>query len=155
MSSRGEAKKIFNSSLNTEDAGRRNLLRLARAARRLKELVEMERCRIDPLYWLQTWTETFDEKWKEKGLQSPYRTFPRKPYFPFLFYQFQTERRLFVPKSRDMMISWAAIGFAVWKCQFVERQHVIVQAQKEGQGCRTHQRSWKSWLFCHILRTPA
>jgi hypothetical protein len=29
-----------------------------------------------PLYWLQHHTETFDEKWKEKSLPSPYRKFP-------------------------------------------------------------------------------
>jgi hypothetical protein len=94
---------------------------------------EEERCRTDPLHWLQNWTETFDEKWREKGLPSPYRPFPTKPYFPFLFQAFQTSRRLFVPKSRDLMISWAAVGYAAWKCQFFERQHCIVQAQKEGK----------------------
>ena len=133
MSSRGEVDRSFNSSSITEDAGRKNLVRLAKAAKRLKELEQIELCRTDPLFWLQTWTETFDEKWREKGLKSPYRPFPSKPYFPFLFQLFQTERRLFVPKSRDMMISWAAVGFGVWKCQFFERQHVIIQAQKEGK----------------------
>jgi len=33
-----------------------------------------------------------------------------------------------------MMVSWAAIGYCVWKCQFFDRQHVIVQAQKEGKA---------------------
>ncbi len=68
----------------------------------IKDGIENELCARDPLYWLQNWTETFDEKWKEKGLPSPYRPFPTQPYFPFLFQTFQTERRLFVPKSRDM-----------------------------------------------------
>lgn len=98
-----------------------------RAKKLLREAAVNERCKRDPLYWLQNWTETFDEKWREKGLLPPYRPFPRMPYFPFLFQLFQTERRLLVAKSRDMMISWAAVGFAAWKCQFFERQHVIVE----------------------------
>ena len=81
----GRSREIFNSSSNTEDIGRRNLLRLTRATQRHKELDEIERCRTDPLYWLQTWTQTFDERWKEKGSQSPYRPFPKLPYFPWLF----------------------------------------------------------------------
>ncbi|HEV2491486.1 MAG TPA: hypothetical protein VG204_00275 [Terriglobia bacterium] len=49
---------------------------------------------------------------------------------PRLFNLFLTSERLFIPKSREMMISWAVIGYAVWLCQFFERTRVIVQAQK-------------------------
>jgi hypothetical protein len=128
-----EAEKNSSSTLRMEDSQTLILANKCRAKKRLRELEQAEFCRTDPLYWLQTWTETFDEKCKEKGLQSPYRPFPRKPYFAFLFQLFQTEPRLFVPTSRDMMISWAAVGFGVWKCQFFGRQHVIVQAQKESK----------------------
>ncbi len=128
-----EGQKNSGSTLSMEDFQTLILADKCRAKKRLRELEEAERCRTDPLFWLQHWTETFDEKWKEKGLQSPYRPFPKQPYFPRLFQLFQTERRLFVPKSRDMMISWAAVGFGVWKCQFFDRQHVIVQAQKENK----------------------
>ncbi len=82
-----------------------------------------------PLYWLQIRTKTFDEHWQEKGSE-PYAKFPKKPYFPRLFELMLAERRLFIPKSREMMISWAVIGYAVWKCQFFERTRAIVQAQK-------------------------
>jgi hypothetical protein len=82
-----------------------------------------------PLYWLQNHTRTFDEHWQSKGTE-PYAHFPKLPYMPWLFELFLTERHLFIPKSREMMISWAAIGYAVWLCQFFERTRVIVQAQK-------------------------
>jgi hypothetical protein len=79
---------------------------------------------------LQEHTETFDEKWKEHGLE-PYRPFPKLPYLPWLFRHFLRNRRLFVPKSREMLASWSVVGFAVWTCQFFPRQRVILQAQKE------------------------
>jgi hypothetical protein len=108
------------------------LVRLARATQRLKELEIEDRCRTDPLYWLQNHTKTFDEHWQEKGTE-PYCRFPSSeelPYMPFLFELMATARRLLIPKSREMMLSWAVIGYAVWKCQFFERTRVIVQAQK-------------------------
>jgi hypothetical protein len=105
------------------------LLKRARA-RKLADEVDIDReCAADPLYWLQNHTQTFDEHWQDKGAQ-PYARFPNKPYFPFLFYQLKTEKRLFLPKSREMMLSWAVIGYAVWMCEFFERARVIVQAQK-------------------------
>ena len=84
-----------------------------------------------PLYWLQNHTKTFDEKWRQKGLHGPYRSFSRLPYMPWLFSNFLNCRRLFIPKSRDMMVSWSAIGYGVWLAQFHERVRVIVQTQKE------------------------
>ncbi|HEV2491962.1 MAG TPA: hypothetical protein VG204_02700 [Terriglobia bacterium] len=83
-----------------------------------------------PLYWLQNHTKTFDEHWQKKGTQ-PYARFPDKPYMPRLFNLFLTSERLFIPKSREMMLTWAVVGYGVWKCQFFPRTRVIIQAQKE------------------------
>ena len=88
------------------------------------------RCRLNLWYWLLNFTETYDEHWQEKGTK-PYAKFPNKAYLEYLFYSFQTARRLLVPKSREMMVSWAAMAYAVWKCQYYPRTHVIVQCQKE------------------------
>jgi hypothetical protein len=49
---------------------------------------------------------------------------------PWLFHMMRTERRLLVAKLREMMVSWAIIGYGVWKCQFFGHTRVIVQAQK-------------------------
>lgn len=51
----------------------------------------------------------------------------------FCFNNFRLRGGSLYRKAENMMISWAAVGYAVWKCQFFERQHVIVQAQKEGK----------------------
>jgi len=103
-------------------------MRLSR--KQLHEAAIEEKCRRHPLYWLQNWTRTFDEHWKDKGCE-PYRRFPsskRLPYMPWIFQCFETEQLLFIPKSRQMMLSWAVIGYAVWLCQFFDRTRVVVQA---------------------------
>jgi len=127
--STGVAKKNSSSTLRMEDSQTLILANKCRAKKRLRELEQAELCRTDPLYWLRTHTKTFDEHWQEKGTE-PYARFPDKPYFPYLFYLLRTERRLLLPKSREMGLSWAVIGYAVWLCQFFERTRVIVQAQK-------------------------
>lgn len=83
-----------------------------------------------PLYWPWNCTETFDNHWLQKGLDGPYHTFPRLPYLPWLFSRMVTEPILFIPKSREMMVSWSVMAFAVWLCQMFERTHVLVQSQK-------------------------
>ena len=112
---------------------------------------------VGPLYWLQNFTYTYDEQWEAHN-QQPYRRFPRKPYFPWLFYRMATEKRLFIPKSREMMISWAVTGWATYAAQFHERTRVIIQSQKQdkanelvtGRGtpgyCRTLWEKQDEWL---------
>jgi hypothetical protein len=93
------------------------------------EMDEFDACKADPLYWLQHCTRTYDNLWREKGVE-PYKRFPDKPYMPKLFELFRTSRRLYLAKSRDMMVTWAVVGFGVHMCQFFEASHVIIQTQK-------------------------
>jgi len=83
-----------------------------------------------PLLWLQHYTRTRDDHWKEKHT-APYARFPDKPYFPRLFELMASETHLFLPKSREMMLSWALIGYAVHLCQWTPNTQVIVQSEQE------------------------
>jgi len=65
----------------------------------------------DPLYWMQHLTRTRDSHWREAGANSPYRSFPDKPYFPPLVECFHSEPVVFIEKSRDLMLSWFSVGF--------------------------------------------
>ena len=103
---------------------------MARATNTLRERDLIARSQKDPLDWLQNHTQTFDEHWKSKGT-APYARFPRLPYLPRLFELMKTERRLFLPKSREMMVSWAAVAYGVHLCQFSPRTQVMIQSQKE------------------------
>jgi len=84
-----------------------------------------------PLYWLTQFTQTENPQAEDQGLE--FRApFPRKSYFVPLFAEFliRQNRVLFIPKSRTMMTSWAAIGFATWAAQF-NREETIVQTMNE------------------------
>ena len=87
-----------------------------------------------PLYWLQNFTRTFDEHWEKRRIYPPlqaYKRFPRKRYFPVIFSRLVTEPLLWIPKSREMMLSWALAGYASWAAQFHERVRAIFQSQKQ------------------------
>lgn len=92
-----------------------------------------QRCQADPLYWGQNWTYTENPKWKEEGREWC-ANFPKKSYFLPLFDAFRKRKRLFVPKTREMMTSWCAMLWATHQAQW-EKAEVIVQADKEEKAC--------------------
>jgi hypothetical protein len=71
-----------------------------------------------PLYWLTNLTKTCNPQYESQGL--PLRApFPRKEYFVPLFAAFlKRYERLFIPKSRTMLSSLSALGFATWDAQW-------------------------------------
>lgn len=83
-----------------------------------------------PLWWLWKATNTFDNHWLEKGFSGPHRPFPRLPYFQWLFAKMLAEPVVFFPKSREMMLSWAVMGYCTWFCQTFPSTLVLVQSQK-------------------------
>lgn len=88
-----------------------------------------------PYFWVTNFTETFDEHWATKGLTSPYSSFPKMAYLHHLFAKMLTSDRLFIAKSREMMVSWAVVALAVWACQVKPRTRVLVQCQKYDKAC--------------------
>ena len=86
-----------------------------------------------PYYWAMNHTQTFDEKWKEKELDGAYRGFPKLDYVRWTFHMMQTSRRLFVPKSREMMVTWIVLAYIVHHCQVFPRTRAIVQTQSESK----------------------
>jgi len=123
------------SSLPTDSTSVDSLIRtLTELPKPLSQLVldqiRDDKCRRDPMYWLRNHTKTRDDHWREKGTE-PYARFPDKPYFPLLFGLLRSERRLFIPKSREMGLSWAVIADSVHLCQWNPNTHVIVQSEKE------------------------
>jgi hypothetical protein len=140
-------------------------LAMAKEALRLQEIDAA--CKADPLHWLTNYTRTRDDHWREKATE-PYAKFPDLPYMPWLFEGFRTERRLFVPKSRDMMVSWAVMGYLTWLAQWYGPCHILVQTQREDKAkdlvsgkdvpgyVRTLYEQQEPWLkVLHPLPRPA
>ena len=86
-----------------------------------------------PLYWLTRLTKTENPQHEEQGL--PFLAgFPRKGYFVPLFEAFLARfPQLYVPKSRTMMTSWAAAGFATWAAQW-KREETVIQTMNEDKA---------------------
>jgi len=83
-----------------------------------------------PLWFAWYATQTCDYHYLDKGLATPYRSFPRLPYLPWLFAKLLTEKIVLVPKSREMMLSWAVMAYCVWACEIFPSTQVLVQSQK-------------------------
>lgn len=91
--------------------------------------VKNERCKRDPLYWAQNWTKTENPHYLQQGLE--YRApFPRKSYFVPLFQALAAEPRIFIPKTREMLTSWATMVWATHRAQWFKAE-VIVQTDSE------------------------
>src|SRR5437868_5274791 len=83
-----------------------------------------------PLLWLSEHTKTENPKWQEQGVgfREP---FPRKSYFVPVMDALLSERRVFIPKTREMLTSWEVMGYAAWLMAWRGGVQVIVQADKE------------------------
>ncbi len=70
-----------------------------------------------PLLWLTKHTKTQNPNHEKQGL--PYLAgFPVKSYFVPLFDAFLREEKLLVPKTRTMLTSWSAVGYATYRAQW-------------------------------------
>jgi hypothetical protein len=85
------------------------------------------------LLWLTRHTKTENPQYEAQGL--PFLAgFPRHSYFVPLFDAFLARhRQLYVCKSRSMMTSWAAAGFAAWAAQW-KREETVIQTMNEDKA---------------------
>jgi hypothetical protein len=86
-----------------------------------------------PLLWLTRHTKTENPQYEQQGV--PFLAgFPRKSYFVPLFEAFLAHYpQLYIPKSRTMMTSWAAAGFATWAGQW-KREETVIQTMNEDKA---------------------
>lgn len=125
-----------------------------------EELQDLEdaKCADDPLYWAQNCTLTENPKYLEQGL--PFKApFPRKSYFRPLFGAFLNERRLFVPKTRELLTSWCAMVFCTNRAQWA-KSFCVVQTDSEEKAkdliryCRILYENQAAWMKArHGLKT--
>ena len=81
-------------------------------------------------------TRTRDSHWHEAGPNSPYRSFPDKPYFPPLVTSFQSQSVVFIEKSRDLMLSWFCVGFFTHAAMTIEQREVLFQSHAKNGNSR-------------------
>ena len=61
------------------------------------------------------------------------KPFPPEPYLKQLVKIWMKEKKLAVPKSRRMLVSWLFICLHVWLLLFGEHEHIYFAARKEGR----------------------
>lgn len=81
----------------------------------------------NPWHWLRNFTKTKNPHWQEEGCASPYEPFPDKPYFEPLLDLIHSEPISFCEKSRDMMATWAIVGYFTWQAMMVPSREVVFQ----------------------------
>lgn len=91
----------------------------------------------DPYIWVTQHTETYNEHWVEEKRPSPYEKFPQRweqypiEYFRDLFALWELEQVSWTEKSRDLMVSWAAVGYLTVNAMRVPHRGVLFQTQKD------------------------
>lgn len=100
--------------------------------------LEWMRCQRDPYYFLTSLARTKDEHAVAKGLKDSYLPMPRRfPHVEAITRWWQrgqaggVERKGFVPKSRQMMVTWIALCLYLWKVLNVQATRVAIQTLKE------------------------
>ena len=85
----------------------------------------------DAFTWMTEHTKTRNEHWKEEGRPGPYEHLPPYDYLRDLFDGIELEPITWIEKSRDLMISWACVGYFTMNAMAVPSRGVIFQTQKE------------------------
>ena len=106
-----------------------------RQAARQREIqgAQVQEAVRDTYTWVTEYTKTFNEHWQEEGRPSPYEPFPRYDYLAALFeiLDAESERIIWIEKSRDMMVSWACVAYLTLKAMTTPECGVLFQTQKE------------------------
>ena len=93
-----------------------------------KELQDIEwmNCQQDPYYYLTTWAFTLDVHDKEDTI----KPFPKSAHLKLLVDTWMEDRLMFVPKSRQMMMSWLFTSLYGWDTQFNPGRLTFFQSKK-------------------------
>lgn len=80
---------------------------------------------VNFLNWVSTKDEHDDE--------TPVKLFPEKPYIPYLLNRFVKKEKsiFFVPKSRQIMMTWLCCSFALWLAKSLPHRLIFIQSKKE------------------------
>lgn len=62
---------------------------------------------------------------------SPYKPFPDLPYLRFIIRELQANRRILIPKSRQVMVTWICLAFIFWEVLFHPASRWFLQGKKE------------------------
>lgn len=91
----------------------------------------------------------------EHDEKSPVKLFPAKPYIPYLFNTFIEKKQsiFFIPKSRQIMLTWLCCVYALWLAKSVPHRLIFLQSKKEEDAANlvfSGGRTGKNWDTARI-----
>lgn len=109
------------------------------------QLERYEQLRSDPWLFLKHAVFTHDEV----DQINPIKKYPAHlDYLRFLVLMWQAKRKLAIPKSRRLTVSWTFIGLALWDCIFHKGRSWAFVSKKELDSLELVQRA--KFIFDHI-----
>ena len=93
--------------------------------------LEIAKCASDPFYFLwcdQRYVWTFDSF--EKSAQKV-KIFPYKEYAYYVLWRIHNDKILFIPKSRQIMVTWLMCFYLWWDARFHPFELNFAQSKKE------------------------
>jgi len=99
--------------MNLTESMQRRLDRISRIGNDPNRIaLELERCRRDPVYWVNAWTWTYDPR--ERVARLPFDLFPRQEEFlRWLAERDALQESGLAEKSRDVGFTWLCTVYAV------------------------------------------
>jgi hypothetical protein len=104
--------------------------KLLQSSKAVQEL-EIAKCAIDPFYFLwseQRYVWTFDSYEESANKVKP---FPYHEYLYYLLWRIHNDKILFIPKSRQIMVTWLMCFYLWWDARFHPFELNFAQSKKE------------------------
>ena len=83
----------------------------------------------DPIGFQHECVFTNDDHWQSKGLSSPVQQFPRKAYLDYLTQQWVENDRVWIDKSRDLIVTWWSVSLHLWAALLIPGIYVGYQSK--------------------------
>jgi len=104
---------------------------------------ELLKCQKDPWYWLMMWVRT--ENSHSKSL-NPFERFPDKPHLFYLCRLWQHNKRLLVPKTRQVTATWLFCALYLWESMFFPSKLSFLQSKKESESDELLERCFAMYM---------
>lgn len=77
-----------------------------------------------------------------------FEPFPDKPHLYYITQLWLRERRLIIPKSRQMSLTWLIAALYLWDCLFHPSRLNMIQSKKEEDADEVLERAWA--IYQHL-----
>jgi hypothetical protein len=120
--------------------GKDQILWLAELQKNNEKVIQAEllRCRNNLWHFLRAWALTENA---HSATSSPFEPFPDDPHLYYLAQIWLREKRLLLPKSRQMTVTWLFIAISLWEALFFPSRLTFVQSKKEEDADATLERA--------------